>query len=328
VGSIKLDKKDIDLIHAISENARSSYSKLAKKTGLSRELVTYRLNKLVEKGVFESFVALPKLQNMGYLVHVIYLRFGKISGEKEKSVIAQLAKESHISWVATTGGTYDLALCLFSKSLQEFDKALSSALSILGDSVKSYVILNSMDEGVLPANFFGGKIHAEPSLLPSKTLAVGATHDVKLDDKDKKILSRLCHDARANLVAIAQELNIPANTVSHRIKRLVKSGAISNFVAVPGYEKLGLQWNIVLLRLTNLSPEMESKFFYYIKQHPFIDYYVKHVGVWNYQLSVITKDPSHLRQILLELKSNFGDLIQEHETITVFEQHKYLNCVV
>lgn len=60
-----------------------------------------------------------------------------------------------------------------------------------------------------------------------------------LDDKDQKILAELLEDGRKSVVEIADELQIPRATVQERLKKLVDSGVIRKFVAVPDYSKIG-----------------------------------------------------------------------------------------
>jgi DNA-binding Lrp family transcriptional regulator len=60
-----------------------------------------------------------------------------------------------------------------------------------------------------------------------------------LDQKDQKILSQLVADGRKSVVEIADELQVPRATVQERIKRMINTGVIKRFVAVPDYSKLG-----------------------------------------------------------------------------------------
>jgi len=60
-----------------------------------------------------------------------------------------------------------------------------------------------------------------------------------LDTKDQRILAELMADGRKPVVEIADELQVPRATVQERMKRMVESGVIRKFVAVPDYSKLG-----------------------------------------------------------------------------------------
>jgi len=60
-----------------------------------------------------------------------------------------------------------------------------------------------------------------------------------LDDRDQRILAELLEDGRKSVVEISDELQIPRATVQERLKRLVDSGVIRRFAAIPDYSKLG-----------------------------------------------------------------------------------------
>ncbi|MDG6901613.1 MAG: Lrp/AsnC family transcriptional regulator [Nitrososphaerota archaeon] len=62
-----------------------------------------------------------------------------------------------------------------------------------------------------------------------------------LDSKDEKIVRLLVEDGRKSVVDISKELDLPRATVQERLKRLVDSGAIKRFVAIPDYSRIGRQ---------------------------------------------------------------------------------------
>ena len=59
------------------------------------------------------------------------------------------------------------------------------------------------------------------------------------EDKDMKILALLLEDGRRSVVEISDQLRIPRATVQERMKKLVKSGVIRKFAALPDYSKIG-----------------------------------------------------------------------------------------
>ncbi|MDG7016226.1 MAG: Lrp/AsnC family transcriptional regulator [Nitrososphaerota archaeon] len=62
-----------------------------------------------------------------------------------------------------------------------------------------------------------------------------------LDDKDEGILKELMEDGRKSVVEISNRLGIPRATVQERLNKMVGTGVIRKFVAVPDYSKIGKQ---------------------------------------------------------------------------------------
>lgn len=60
-----------------------------------------------------------------------------------------------------------------------------------------------------------------------------------LDAKDEKILHELMKDGRMSVVEIAGRLDVPRATVQERVKKMVESGVIRRFAAIPDYTKIG-----------------------------------------------------------------------------------------
>ena len=69
----------------------------------------------------------------------------------------------------------------------------------------------------------------------------------------------LQEDGRRSVVEISNELGVPRATVQERIGRLVKSGTIKRFTAVPDYSKLGKQVTAyVFVTFTNKDVSQRS----------------------------------------------------------------------
>jgi len=60
-----------------------------------------------------------------------------------------------------------------------------------------------------------------------------------LREKDQKILALLLKEGRKSVVEISEEIGVPRATVQERMKRMVESGAIRRFAAIPDYSKIG-----------------------------------------------------------------------------------------
>lgn len=83
---------------------------------------------------------------------------------------------------------------------------------------------------------------------------------IKLDKKDRLILFELQKDCRRSLNEIAKEVKVSPQALHYRIERLVKSGAISNFITLIDFAKLGFVSHEVWLQLSSERKEERAAF--------------------------------------------------------------------
>jgi DNA-binding Lrp family transcriptional regulator len=62
---------------------------------------------------------------------------------------------------------------------------------------------------------------------------------VGLDEKDRKLLAELAKDGRKSVVELSKDLDIPRATAQERLTKMISSGLIKKFVAVPDYTQIG-----------------------------------------------------------------------------------------
>ena len=70
----ELDLKDRKILYELDINSRQSNSEIAKKTGLSKQVVGLRIKKLVETGVVSSFYTVIDISKLGFTIHKNFLR--------------------------------------------------------------------------------------------------------------------------------------------------------------------------------------------------------------------------------------------------------------
>jgi Lrp/AsnC family leucine-responsive transcriptional regulator len=85
---------------------------------------------------------------------------------------------------------------------------------------------------------------------------------INLDKKDRKILSLLMLNAKANLSELARQVELSKSNISRRISRLEREGLITGYHAFIDVSKIGLKSTIVLIKTQTLSTNKEE----YIKK--------------------------------------------------------------
>ena len=73
-----LDIKDKKILYQLESNSRQPLSSLAKKVGLSREVVAYRIKQLEQKGIIHHYVTVIDFVRLGYMFLRIFFRYNNI----------------------------------------------------------------------------------------------------------------------------------------------------------------------------------------------------------------------------------------------------------
>ena len=75
---MKLKPTDKKLLAYLYHNNRETLTKIAKGSGLSREQVDYKINKLIQIGIIKKFIPIINYSKLGYTkLIVILLKFNK-----------------------------------------------------------------------------------------------------------------------------------------------------------------------------------------------------------------------------------------------------------
>ena len=114
---IKIDLKDQKIIYELALNSRQRISTIAKKVGLSPQLVEYRIKRLERLDVIQGYYTCVDISKIGYSAFKVYLKFQNLDEEKEREMIADLVQNPNITWLATCDGIWNLILVIWGKNV-------------------------------------------------------------------------------------------------------------------------------------------------------------------------------------------------------------------
>jgi Lrp/AsnC family transcriptional regulator, leucine-responsive regulatory protein len=148
-------------------------------------------------------------------------------------------------------------------------------------------------------------------------------HSARLiDPKDEKILRELLEDGRKSIVEIADGVGLPRATVQERLKKMVGSGVIRRFVAIPDYSKIGKQvMAYVFVTFGNEAGLSERKLAEEISKIPGV-YEVSVIsGEWDMLLKVRAGSVEEIGRLVVDrLRGTKG--IEKTETCVAFQTIK------
>lgn len=138
-----VDETDKRLLQELGQNANMPLVKLAKKTGLSLDIVKYRLKKL-GKSVINLFRIELDLNKLGLFHYVILLQTRPAAVSDERKLLAWCSFKNSVMYCTKTIGHFDFEINIVIKGINDLNAFLSEIKSGFGGIVDSYeVILTS-----------------------------------------------------------------------------------------------------------------------------------------------------------------------------------------
>jgi len=142
IGKVSVDAKDVKLMNVLSDGGgRDSMLELARKTGLSYDVVLYRFRKLCQQNMFPLFLAQPASNIFGLQVDMLIIKTKNESFNKMYQILETTKKTAYLVQLAPN--TYFTQL--FTKSFVEYKEVLSKIRTSLGDEVTDWQIFNTND---------------------------------------------------------------------------------------------------------------------------------------------------------------------------------------
>ena len=308
-----MDKIDKKILKELLENSRLPLSQIGKRVRLSRENVYYRIQNLIKQGIIRDFVASIDYTSLGFQQFVAFIEFDKIDKEKESQIIEYLKKEKSVSWIGVLSGNWSLTFDIFAKSNFELNDFIGKFFNYFEQNIGDYIILNLQE-----SNYFFNKIIDESISIPS-TKGKG---NVKVDAIDLKILKKLNEDAKITYVDLSHDLNLSANAIKKRIQNLEKNKIILGYSISINHKHFGLEWQGLQIKLRRPAKELEDKLKSYLKINKKVIFYYHYnkTGVYDFDIGIIVKDSSELRDFINTLRKDFYDEIKISNSFLVLEE--------
>ncbi len=307
---MKLDKTDMRILTELDKDARITFSQLAKRIKVSRDVVQYRVGQLERKGIIGGYYALIDHAALGYLLVRLYVNFKNTTPEIEKEMIKYFADMPNSLTVYETEGQCDIACGIFVKSHKEFNNILEATM-IKYRKYISHVQVNVMVELLhYLKNYLGGKDESFFNIGVSK---------IKGED-DVELLDLISSNARMPLAQIGQKLGMSINTTKYKLRRLEKDKIILCYRAKINHEKIGYEYYKVDLDLEDSSIINSLREF--CRSHPNVTYEDRAFGGSDFEFDVEVESYDDFIKIINQLKMMFPEKIRNWKYYKAKKVHK------
>src|SRR3989344_3682311 len=310
-----LDLKDKKLLTEIEMNARISHTSLAKKVGLSKHVVKYRIEKLEEENIIQGYNAIIDSNKLGETIYVIYLKLIKISSTQEKRWMEEIGKNPAVITVGKNAGFWDLTLVIKSKDNQELNQLLEKILENKLENIKEKKITSEIE-----SSYFNLKLIHESKNIEFSTS--NKQDKIAIDEIDKKILNFLANNCRIGLVDISIKLKMSPNGVKDRIKKLEKNKIIIGYKTKINYEELGYLHYRVFLHFRKMNDDIYIKIRQFLRNKQNVESVSTYIGYADIDFRCYSKNLVGFYLLISEIKDNFLQNIIEIDSMPIFSWEK------
>lgn len=149
--------------------------------------------------------------------------------------------------------------------------------------------------------------------------------DIKLDLKDKKILSMLSENSRAPLNSIAKKVRLSRDAVDYRIKRLAREGVIMQFFPIINLEKFGYETFHIFFLIDEMDKKQQDEFLLFLKSSPYVKNIIEYSDRWDYEVVLVARTLREFDDVVTQITSKFPQLIFEKEKMQVIKGYSSIH---
>lgn len=145
---------------------------------------------------------------------------------------------------------------------------------------------------------------------------------VKIDAKDRKIISLLCENGRTPASEIAQKVLLSRDAVAYRIKRLQHENVLLRFFPVVNISKFDYTTFEVYFLLNEKEKKQQTEFLQFLIQHPNTRSVMLYTDTWDVQWTFIAKNINQFDPILTQVLTQFESVILEKDKLAAIKRYR------
>lgn len=315
----KIDLKDKKILYELDYDSRQSNSKIGKKVGLHKNVVSYRIKRLLDKKVIRNFYTVIDSFKLGYNSFRFYLVFRHVTPEKREEIINYFVQNKYSWWVGLFEGHYDLCVVIWVKELNDFHIFWEETLKKYHHYFQNQIFCNYVQLIQYRSSFL---LEEYDKTEREKYAITAGGKKLNVDETEFKILKLLAKDSRIPTLDIATNLNISTDTVNNKIKKLIKMDIIQGYRVEIDFTKLGYEFFKVNINLNDYNERI--KIIGYIKNNPHLVMIDKSIGYYDLELDLWVTNLDSFHQIMDDLIRSFPHAIKNYTYVSNAKLYKLL----
>ncbi len=147
---IEIDEKDKIILKVLSQEANLPVTEISKKTGMSIDIVKYRIRKL-SKSVVNSYRIHYNISKSGYFHYVFLIRMRQATKQDEERLITWCGYKNNVFYCTKRIGEFDFEINVAIKDINEMNQFVNELKSEFGGAIDDYAFL--LNSKVLKLNY-------------------------------------------------------------------------------------------------------------------------------------------------------------------------------
>lgn len=136
---VKLDIKDKKILKILHDDGRASIAAISRKTGIPRDSVMYRINRMIKSKVIRFFHVILNPSLMGYEIYsFVSLTLHNLTHEKESRFLNYIQSHPNITYIARVTGKHDFIITITAENIKEFDNIITQIRIKFSDIIRDY----------------------------------------------------------------------------------------------------------------------------------------------------------------------------------------------
>jgi Lrp/AsnC family transcriptional regulator, leucine-responsive regulatory protein len=314
-----LDVKDQRIIAELDKNSRQSNAQIGKKVRLSKEVVKYRIDNLIEKGIILRFHTVTNYFKLGIYKFKLYLRLKNVNQQKLEEMAKFFQNNKKTEWVVNTTGRWDFIIGFLLKNVNEFDDEIQIIFNKFSEYIQERAVTTTLYLAHHAREFLSERTKQDKLKVVYHT---SKDKQEKIDEIDEKILILITNNARMSVVEIAKKINKTPRIVQYRIRELERKKIILAYKVQIDPRKMGRIFCKMIVYLVNTTEENINQFVDYASSIPGSVWPQRVMGAWDFELDFEIQNYDLFQEIILDLKEKFPDIISNHEFCIVSKEFK------
>jgi len=315
---IKLDIRDRKILMELDTDATKPLSTIAKKLGISKEAVAYRIKQLEEKEIIVNYITLSHFAKTGMIHFKVYIQYSRINKEQTTKIIDYLKSFPNIGWLANSEGTFDLMFSIRFKEIYLFEDFKDEFCTKFDKQFQSIQIAILTEAETKPRAYI---LPEDKNYLHTTFLHCDKAKEEILNEEDWKVLHAISTNARKSANELSKDTKLTERIIRYRRKELERRGIIVGYKLAINYRKLGYLFFKCFVSFRNMDAQSYKQLRMYVHSHPNIIYWIKTIGSWDAELEIETPTAEEFYAFVTEFKEKFGLIIHHIDTSLISKEH-------